>query len=117
MRRIRGSCIRRTAAGWLRSQSSAACITTTNAWPHNWDTARNDVFRDSSPRNDSKFNTARAWWIETRDEKADASSPGGIGGKRSRVVGQTALKRYRSVAVRADTETDKRMADGYANNH
>lgn len=64
--------------------------------------------------NDGKFNTTRAWWIETRDEKAEREFLGGIGCKAPKVVRQTALERYRSLAARADTEADKATADEHA---
>ncbi len=66
--------------------------------------------------NDGKFNTVRSWWIETRDEKAEREFLGGIGCKNPQVIRQTALDRYRSLAARADTESDKAAADGQANN-
>jgi DNA polymerase-3 subunit epsilon len=64
--------------------------------------------------NDGKFNTPRAWWIETRDEKAEREFLVGIGCKTPKVVRQTALERYRSLAARADTEADKATADAHA---
>lgn len=64
---------------------------------------------------DGRFNTTRAWWIETRDEKAEREFLGGIGCKTPRIVRQTALERYRSLAARADTEADKAIADEHAN--
>ena len=65
--------------------------------------------------NDGKFNTMRAWWIETRDEKAEREFLVGIGCKTPKVVRQTALERYRSLAARAGTEADKAAADEHAN--
>jgi len=65
--------------------------------------------------NDGRFNTTRAWWIETRDEKAEREFLRGIGCKTPRIVRQTALERYRSLAARADTEADKAIADEHAN--
>ena len=56
--------------------------------------------------NDGKLNTARAWWIETRDERAEREFLAGIGCRNPKVVRQTALERYRSLAARADTEAD-----------
>ena len=64
--------------------------------------------------NDGKFNTMRAWWIETRDEKAEREFLVGIGCKTPKVVRQTALERYRSLAARAGTEADKAAADAHA---
>lgn len=64
---------------------------------------------------DGRFNTTRAWWIETRDEKAEREFLRGIGCKTPRIVRQTALERYRSLAARADTEADKAIADEHAN--
>ncbi len=66
--------------------------------------------------NDGKFNTPRAWWIETRDEPAERAFLAGLGCKSPIVVRQTARERYRSLAARAETETDQGMADGPANN-
>jgi DNA polymerase-3 subunit epsilon len=60
--------------------------------------------------NDGKFNTIKAWWIETRDEKAEREFLEGIGCRNPRVIRQTALERYRSLAARADTESDKASA-------
>lgn len=60
--------------------------------------------------NDGKFNTLRAWWIETRDEKAEREFLAGVGCKRPKVVRQTALERYRSLAARADAEADQAAA-------
>ena len=57
--------------------------------------------------NDGKFNTIKAWWIETRDEKAEREFLEGIGCRNPRVIRQTALERYRSLAARADTEAEK----------
>lgn len=56
--------------------------------------------------NDGKFNTVRAWWIETRDEKAEREFLAGIGCKNPKVIRQTALERYRSLAARTDAEAD-----------
>lgn len=67
--------------------------------------------------NDGKFNTVRAWWIETRDEKAEREFLAGIGCKNPKVIRQTALDRYRSLAARTDTEADKSTADRDANDH
>lgn len=57
--------------------------------------------------NDGKFNTPRAWWIETRDENAEREFLGSLGCKNPQVIRQTALERYRSLAARADTEGDR----------
>jgi hypothetical protein len=57
--------------------------------------------------NDGKFNTLRAWWIETRDEKAERAFLAGIGCKSPKVVRQTALERYRSLAARTDAEAGR----------
>jgi len=54
--------------------------------------------------NDGKFNTLRAWWIETRDEKAERAFLAGIGCKNPKIVRQTALERYRSLAARMEAE-------------
>ena len=54
--------------------------------------------------NDGKFNTIRAWWIETRDEKAEREFLAGVGCKSPMVVRQTALERYRSLAARVETQ-------------
>lgn len=67
--------------------------------------------------NDGKFNTVRAWWIETRDEKSEREFLAGIGCKNPKVVRQTALERYRSLAALADSETDKAAADANANTY
>jgi DNA polymerase III subunit epsilon len=56
--------------------------------------------------NDGKFNTLRAWWIETRDEKAERNFLAGIGCKSPKVVRQTARERYRSLAARMESETN-----------
>jgi len=66
--------------------------------------------------NDGKFNTVRAWWIETRDEKAEREFLAGMGCRNPLVVRQTALDRYRSLAARADAESDKAADDGRADN-
>jgi len=60
--------------------------------------------------NDGKFSTLRAWWIETRDEKAERQFLAGIGCKSPKVVRQTARERYRSLAARADAEADQGAA-------
>jgi DNA polymerase-3 subunit epsilon len=60
--------------------------------------------------NDGKFNTLRAWWIETRDEKAERVFLAGIGCRSPKVVRQTALERYRSLASRTDAEEAGRPA-------
>ena len=57
--------------------------------------------------NDGKFNTIKASWIETRDEKAERDFQGGIGCRNPRIIRQTALARYRSLPARADTEAEK----------
>jgi DNA polymerase-3 subunit epsilon len=57
--------------------------------------------------NDGKFNTPKAWWIETRDEKAEREFLAGIGCKNPKIVRQTALERYRSLAILADAEGDR----------
>jgi DNA polymerase-3 subunit epsilon len=56
--------------------------------------------------NDGKFGTPRAWWIETRDEKAERSFLAGLGCRNPLVVRQTALERYRSLAARVEAATD-----------
>jgi len=61
--------------------------------------------------NDGKFNTLRAWWIETRDEKAERNFLAGIGCRSPKVFRQTARERYRSLAARADTESDQAAVD------
>ncbi len=65
--------------------------------------------------NDGKFNTMRAWWIETRDEQAERTFLRGIGCRSPKVVRQTARERYRSLAARADAEADQSTADQPAN--
>lgn len=60
--------------------------------------------------NDGKFNTLRAWWIETRDEQAEREFLSGFGCRRPKVVKQTALERYRSLAARTETEAEKAAA-------
>ena len=67
--------------------------------------------------NDGKFNTIKAWWIETRDEKAEREFLKGIGCKSPKVIRQTALERYRSLAARADTEVNRAVAERHANEH
>jgi DNA polymerase III subunit epsilon len=52
--------------------------------------------------NDGKFNTPRAWWIETRDEKAERSFLASMGCRNPIVVRQTALERYRPLAARVE---------------
>jgi hypothetical protein len=54
--------------------------------------------------NDGKFGTPRAWWIETRDEKAERTFLASIGCRSPKVVRQTALERYRSLAARVEAE-------------
>jgi DNA polymerase-3 subunit epsilon len=54
--------------------------------------------------NAGEFNTVRAWWIETQDEKAEREFLAGIGCKNPKVVRQTALERYRPLAAHAGTE-------------
>ena len=56
--------------------------------------------------NDGKFGTPRAWWIETRDEKAERSFLAGLGCRNPLVVRQTALERYRSLAARVEAAAD-----------
>ena len=56
--------------------------------------------------NDGKFGTPRAWWIETRDEKAERGFLAGLGCRNPVVVRQTALERYRSLAARVEAEAD-----------
>lgn len=56
--------------------------------------------------NDGKFNTIRAWWIETRDENAEREFLKGIGCRNPQIIRQTALERYRSLAARTDSESD-----------
>jgi hypothetical protein len=65
---------------------------------------------------DGKYNTPRAWWIETRDEQAEREFLAGLGCKNPRIIRQTALERYRSLAARANTESDNAPADGPGNN-
>ncbi len=67
--------------------------------------------------NDGKFNTLRAWWIETRDEKAERGFLERIGCKSPKVVRQTALERYRSLAARAVAEADNGATQGHADSH
>lgn len=55
--------------------------------------------------NDGKYRTPRAWWIETRDEKAERGFLAGLGCSSPKVIRQTALERYRSLAARADAES------------
>lgn len=57
--------------------------------------------------NDGKFNTPKAWWIESRDEEAEREFLAGLGCKNPKVIRQTALERYRSLAVLADAEGDR----------
>lgn len=57
--------------------------------------------------NDGKFNTPRAWWIESRDEESEREFLSGLGCKNPVVIRQTARDRYRSLAARADTEGDR----------
>ncbi len=57
--------------------------------------------------NDGKFNTLRAWWIETRDEPAEREFLTGLGCRSPYVVRETARERYRSLAARADSEADE----------
>jgi DNA polymerase III subunit epsilon len=64
--------------------------------------------------NDGKFNTLRAWWIETRDEKAEREFLAGIGCKNPKVIKQTALERYRSLAARTESDANKASAKGHA---
>ena len=61
--------------------------------------------------NDGKFNTMRAWWIETRDEQAERQFLAGLGCKSPRVVRQTARERYRSLAARTESETNEGASD------
>lgn len=61
--------------------------------------------------NDGKLNTLRAWWIETRDEKAEREFLAGAGCKRPKIVRPTALERYRSLAAQADAEADQAAAE------
>jgi hypothetical protein len=56
--------------------------------------------------NDGKFGTPRAWWIETRDEKAERSFLAELGCRNPVVVRQTALERYRSLAARVEAEAE-----------
>ena len=57
--------------------------------------------------NDGKFNTLKAWWIETRDEPAEREFLAGLGCRSPHVVRETARERYRSLAARAEDETDR----------
>jgi len=61
--------------------------------------------------NDGKFNTMRAWWIETRDEQVERQFLAGLGCKSPRVVRQTARERYRSLAARTESETNEAASD------
>jgi len=54
--------------------------------------------------NDGKFGTPRAWWIETRDEKAERDFLAGLGCRRPLVVRETALERYRPLAARVEAQ-------------
>ena len=65
--------------------------------------------------NDGEFNTVRAWWIETRDERAELEFLQGIGCKNPEVIRQTALDRYRSLAAGADTEAGQATPERPAN--
>lgn len=65
--------------------------------------------------NDGKFYTLRAWWIETRDEKAEREFLAGLGCKNPKVVRQTSLERYRSLAALAETNNDRAAAEARAN--
>ena len=56
--------------------------------------------------NDGKFNTPRAWWLETRDEQAEREFLASLGCKNPQVVRQTALERYRSLAARTEAEAE-----------
>jgi DNA polymerase-3 subunit epsilon len=64
--------------------------------------------------NDGKFNTLKAWWIETRDEPAEREFLAGLGCRSPHVVRETARERYRSLAARAEDETDRGTTDGPA---
>ena len=66
--------------------------------------------------NDGKFNTLKAWWIETRDEPAEREFLAGLGCRSPWVIRETARERYRSLAARAEYETDRGTADGPADN-
>jgi len=57
--------------------------------------------------NDGKLNTLRAWWIETRDEKAEREFLASFGCKNPVVVRQTALERYRTLSARTDTKIER----------
>ncbi len=67
--------------------------------------------------NDGKFNTPRAWWIETRDEAAERAFLAGLGCRSPRVVRETARERYRPLAARTEEEADHGGVDGSAGNH
>jgi uncharacterized protein len=56
--------------------------------------------------NDGKFSTMRAWWIETRDEHAERNFLASIGWRSPKVVRRRVRERYRSLAARADAESD-----------
>jgi len=56
--------------------------------------------------NDGSFKTPKAWWIETRDEKAERDFLAGVGCKKPLVIEQTAFDRYRPLAVRVAEELD-----------
>ena len=58
----------------------------------------------------------KAWWIETRDEPAEREFLAGLGCRSPHVVRETARERYRSLAARAEDETDRGTADGPADN-
>jgi len=60
--------------------------------------------------NDGSHSTPRAWWIETRDEKTEREFLARIGCRKPLVVEQTALDRYRPLAVRVEEERDRAAA-------
>ena len=64
--------------------------------------------------NDGKFNTPKAWWIESRDEKAERDFLAGLGCKNPMVIRQTALERYRSLAILAEDAGDRAAPEGSA---
>ncbi|MCG3772846.1 MAG: hypothetical protein JW384_04069 [Nitrosomonadaceae bacterium] len=61
--------------------------------------------------NDGKFNTPKAWWIESRDEKKERDFLVELGCKNPKVIRQTARERYRSLAILAEAESDRAAAE------
>jgi DNA polymerase-3 subunit epsilon len=64
--------------------------------------------------NDGSLKTPKAWWLETRDEKAEREFLARVGCRKPLVVEQTALDRYRPLAVRVEEERDRADAATYA---